>query len=1591
MGEGDGEGGARSGSWVEAGPGPGSRTDGVLVPGGEAAVSAAMGNGILNDVLGRTPSSGKWEPKVRKFNAPNASTRTRLGGWMGEVGACPCYYPSEEEFKDPVAYIRSVEREASAYGICKIVPPYVPCPAGATLLLKKPGKVERREEKFRFSTRWQPLKVPQSPGEVVFNYSGRTYTVPEFEAHVAGQVAKRFGSSGTLPPRVLEMEFWREVEAGLYWSEYGNDLEKTAFDATQGASDPLGSSDWNLSKLPRAQGSMIKNLEDTPGVTDPYMYMGSLFSYFAWHVEDHNLYSINYNHLGAPKTWYGVGAAHAEAFERTATDAIFKGTATLAETVRALMNKTLLFSPSVLIQAGIPVCRAVQEPGQYVVTFPRAYHGGFSNGFNIGEAVNFAAGGWPLLGGLAVERYKTMGIPAVMSHEAILVEATEEIVAQALIGAGFDTETNPSQPISAEGTDLADEEGREGGTQIGGTGGAAAVALALKGRDSEGVGPTGTAERMREPAVESEEEETATGGARGAAGGGADDLSGVGVALSPTKGASLPRSAAWGLDPASRSHVPSLVRGANSSSPSCPSVSSIGGDVDGQSRDRVSVRDVLMRNCEAELTFREFFRLMQDTKEHVEALQASGVGSSPEFYDAAKLPLKSSNLPPLSRTAHCFQCMHPCSLAFMTCGCGLDEEDASVEGERFVRCLRHALEARQNGSCACDVGASARGANCVEIAAGAVLGAARRLERVGQLICPQEWQVGDAREAFRASQAIGNVQAGSEPLSRLLRRGIARREAAILEAEARHRELQAGSSKGKGGHKGSKTPPRGINPGNEASAKRAAFEEADMDGMTLSAIRLVREGIEELCHAPRPLLNNHIEKMCGFTPKSRDSRRQLAEKILVYEAQHPLPDKRDKDALPCLELWRRTRESVEEEEVAKAARPLLVNKSPRSAKRALEPSQQDASHDVMEKPAPMVMSRSGRQVCVPQRLSLEPAGPQHLAKRRIGPPSPESQREVRNGRKETKVGQGGMNGGLKGVNGSKEGAKNASGRPLSLAAASIVEKASKVKKVHTLDDVSKAPVNEMVAQLEYFRKWGVDVLVPIAAADESIRPNRDDVAGFLQPSAIEAEKDPIRCMQLREIAAMSKQGLFKALMSLYPGHPRLRQGCQSWMQKKVGVALGLVEPAPRRGGGEIQHGPSHFVPDAEGILRASGLWPASAVNYKVDNEAGECRPKNPAGAYPLPVDKPMGTTMSPLLQSRSEIVHAAPKDVSSCAHAVEATPDELGTAIAGSSADASAGTYSTGLVSDGAPSDEAHPAAVPGAATVSKAKRVYSKKRKVQFNESTRTVSKKAASRGQREATVANDNAARAGAGPPSRTILAYPYEGFRTYSPSNSMDRPGPDEKVKIAQEIVMTELRRRREGAPSAEAAPMQMSQTFLPSVGMITQPIHSLIAMRHMWGEQQARMYQQQVEDRGAPGSAPLMPFPDIAMMHPGLLAGPMWPNPSGVTVMSNPLNFNELGMNGHGRAPLPPTSTALRHGAPNARGGPRLDSFGVVSSVSSNTIPSGRSSGGMPSPADWNEQDFRQPSSNGTEEPAAPAPAVERVTGSDDVWLQSMPFV
>jgi hypothetical protein len=60
--------------------------------------------------------------------------------------------------------------------------------------------------------------------------------------------------------------------------------------------------------------------------------------------------------------------------------------------------------------------------GDFVVTFPRAYHAGFNHGFNFNEAVNFCLPDWLPQGRECIELYREYGKLPVFSHDGLVFE-----------------------------------------------------------------------------------------------------------------------------------------------------------------------------------------------------------------------------------------------------------------------------------------------------------------------------------------------------------------------------------------------------------------------------------------------------------------------------------------------------------------------------------------------------------------------------------------------------------------------------------------------------------------------------------------------------------------------------------------------------------------------------------------------------------------------------------------------------------------------------------------------------------------------------------------------------------------------------------------------------------------------------------------------------------------------------------------------------------------------------------------------------------------------------------------------------------------
>ncbi|XP_024979586.1 putative lysine-specific demethylase JMJ16 isoform X1 [Cynara cardunculus var. scolymus] len=399
----------------------------------------------------------------------------------------PVFYPNEEEFEDTLKYISSIRDKAEAYGICRIVPPSSwkpPCPLKESAVwenstfatrIQRVDKLQNRDSlskmcrpgcnKKRKKRRCTKAGIDQkiygsdiaAPADVMvpeagFGFEpGPRFTLGEFKKYADDFKTQYFRKNEMMTDACgnsviqdqwepslenIEGEYWRMVERPTEEIEvlYGADLETGSFGSgfpketcqVSGSDEKYVRSGWNLNNFPRLPGSLLSyESSDISGVLVPWLYIGMCFSSFCWHVEDHHLYSMNYMHFGASKMWYGIPGKDAiklEAAMRKHLPDLF------AEQPDLLHKLVTQLSPSILKSEGVPVFRCIQNPGEFILTFPRAYHSGFNCGFNCAEAVNVAPVDWLPHGHNAIELYREQGRKTSISHDKLLLGAARDAV-----------------------------------------------------------------------------------------------------------------------------------------------------------------------------------------------------------------------------------------------------------------------------------------------------------------------------------------------------------------------------------------------------------------------------------------------------------------------------------------------------------------------------------------------------------------------------------------------------------------------------------------------------------------------------------------------------------------------------------------------------------------------------------------------------------------------------------------------------------------------------------------------------------------------------------------------------------------------------------------------------------------------------------------------------------------------------------------------------------------------------------------------------------------------------------------------------------
>uniref|UniRef100_A0A8C1N1C4 [histone H3]-trimethyl-L-lysine(4) demethylase n=1 Tax=Cyprinus carpio TaxID=7962 RepID=A0A8C1N1C4_CYPCA len=263
-----------------------------------------------------------------------------------------------------------------------LIPPLTDSPKGNWRCPKCVAECKKPAEAFGFEQATREYTL-QSFGEMADTFKADYFNMP---VHM-------------VPTELVEKEFWRLVSSieEDVTVEYGADIHSKEFGSgfpvnngkrhLSDEEEEYARSGWNLNVMPVLEQSVLCHINaDISGMKVPWLYVGMVFSAFCWHIEDHWSYSINYLHWGEPKTWYGVPSSAAEKLEevmKKLTPELFEFQPDLLHQLVTIMN------PNILMTHGVPVVRTNQCAGEFVITFPRAYHSGFNQGYNFAEAVNF--------------------------------------------------------------------------------------------------------------------------------------------------------------------------------------------------------------------------------------------------------------------------------------------------------------------------------------------------------------------------------------------------------------------------------------------------------------------------------------------------------------------------------------------------------------------------------------------------------------------------------------------------------------------------------------------------------------------------------------------------------------------------------------------------------------------------------------------------------------------------------------------------------------------------------------------------------------------------------------------------------------------------------------------------------------------------------------------------------------------------------------------------------------------------------------------------------------------------------------------------
>ncbi|XP_034176929.2 jumonji, AT rich interactive domain 2 [Osmia lignaria lignaria] len=218
----------------------------------------------------------------------------------------------------------------------------------------------------------------------------------------------------------VESAFWKHVaERKRHVCVHAASIDSSGrgFGFSVAKNSPFARHPWNLKVLTNNAGSVLRALGPIMGVTVPTLHVGMLFSACCWYRDPHGLPWIEYLHTGAKKIWYGIPDEHNNHFREALSKMV----------PRYCKNKTIwlpsdtaMVPPELLVSNGVSLCQTVQEPGQFIIVFPKAFTSSICTGYVVSESVYFAQLSWLETAEQVFKDIQDSCEPSIFSFERLL-------------------------------------------------------------------------------------------------------------------------------------------------------------------------------------------------------------------------------------------------------------------------------------------------------------------------------------------------------------------------------------------------------------------------------------------------------------------------------------------------------------------------------------------------------------------------------------------------------------------------------------------------------------------------------------------------------------------------------------------------------------------------------------------------------------------------------------------------------------------------------------------------------------------------------------------------------------------------------------------------------------------------------------------------------------------------------------------------------------------------------------------------------------------------------------------------------------------